>query len=102
MEVIGWLLDVYPLHDRMILWVRTDQGKLLRLEDPFRFFIYAAGKRGILERLAEAAVRKGFAVGCSWDKRKEFWSGREIEVLALHISDYDRLPGLLRKLPLLE
>ena len=95
-------MDVYPLHDRMILWMRTEQGKLLRLEDPFRFFIYAAGKRRILERLAEAAVRKGFAGGYSWDKKEEFWSGREVEVLALHISDYDRLPGLLRKLPLLE
>ncbi len=102
METQGCLLDVYPLHDRMILWVRTEQGKLLRLEDPFRFFIYAAGKRRILERLAEAAVRKGFAGGYSWDKKEEFWSGREIEVLALHISDYGRLPGLLRKLPLLE
>ena len=75
MEVSGWLLDVYPLHDRMILWVRTDKGRLLRLEDPFRFFIYAAGKRRILERLAEAAVRKGFAGGSSWDRKKEFWSG---------------------------
>ncbi|MCJ7493845.1 MAG: hypothetical protein MUP68_06340, partial [Deltaproteobacteria bacterium] len=102
MEVSGWLLDVYPLHDRMILWVRTDKGRLLRLEDPFRFFIYAAGKRKILERLAEAAVRKGFASGYSWDRKKEFWSGQEIEVLALHISDYDRLPALLRKLPSLE
>src|SRR4030042_544909 len=83
METQGWLLDVYPLHDRMILWVRTD-------------------KRRILERLAEAAVQKGFAGGYSWDRKKEFWGGQEIEVLALHISDYDRLPALLRKLPALE
>jgi DNA polymerase II len=102
METQGWLLDVYPLHDRMILWVRTDKGRLLRLEDPFRFFVYAAGKRRILERLAEAAVQKDFASGYSWDRKKEFWSGQEIEVLALHISDYDRLPALLRKLPSLE
>jgi len=95
-------LDVYPLHDRMILWMRTDKGKPLRLEDPFCFFIYAAGKRRILERLAEAAVRKGFASGHSWDRKKEFWSGQDTEVLALHISDYDRLPALLRKFPSLE
>jgi len=28
MEITSWLLDVYPLHDRMILWVRTDKGGL--------------------------------------------------------------------------
>ena len=102
MEVKGWLLDVYPLHDRMVLWIRTAEGKLLRLEDPFCFLIYAAGKKRILGRMAETAVQRGFASGHFWDKKKEFWSGQEIEVLALRISDYDRLPGLLRKLPSLE
>ena len=99
MEAEGWLLDVYPLHDRMVLWIRTREGELLRLEDPFPFPIYAAGKRSILERLAGAAVEKGFARGHSWESKREFWSGEEVEVLALAISDYDRLPGLLRRLP---
>lgn len=98
----GWLLDVYPLHDRMILWVRTDEGKILRLEDPFRFPIYAAGKRKTLDKLAGAAVQRGFAEATFWERKKELLSGEEMEVLALMISDYDRLPKLLRKLPLLE
>ena len=102
METEGWLLDVYPLHDRMVLWVRTTEGKLFRFEDPYCFPIYAAGKRGILEKLAEGAVQKGFAGGYFWDRKVEFWSGEEIEVLALEVSDYDRLPALLRKLPSLE
>ena len=102
MEFTGWLLDVYPLHDRMILWVRTKEGKLLRFEDPFRFPIYAAGKRRVLEKLAEGAVQKGFATGSFWDRKVEFWSGQEIEVLALEVSDYGRLPALLRKLPSIE
>jgi DNA polymerase-2 len=102
MEATGWLLDVYPLHDRMVLWVRTCEGRLLRLEDPFLFPIYAAGERGMMERLAEAAVQKGFARSSSRQRRKELWRGEEIEVLALEISAYDRLPRLLRKLPFLE
>ncbi len=102
METTGWLLDVYPLHDRMVLWIRTDRGETMRLEDPFRFPVYASGKRRILERLAEKAVQKGFAADFSWQKKKEFWSGQEIEVLALEIADYGRLPGFLRKLPSLE
>jgi len=101
-ETQGWLLDVYPLHDRMVLWVRKTEGKLLRFEDPYRFPIYAAGKRRILEKLGEGAVQKGFAGNYFWDRKVEFWSGEEIEVLALEVSDYDRLPALLRKLPSLE
>jgi len=102
MDLIGWLLDVYPLHDRMILWIRTDRGETIRLEDPFRVPIYASGKRSTLNRLAEAAVRKGFAADCSWTEKKELRSGKEIEVLALRIGDYDRLPRFLRRLPALE
>ena len=70
MEFTGCLLDVYPLHDRMVLWVRTDDGKVLRLEDPFRSPIYAAGKWRVLERLAEASVQKGFAGSSSWLRKK--------------------------------
>jgi DNA polymerase-2 len=102
MDLTGWLLDVYPLHDRMILWIRTDRGETLRLEDPFRVPIYASGKRSTLNRLAEAAVRRGFAAECSWTEKKELLSGKEIEVLALKIGDYDRLPRFLRRLPALE
>src|SRR4030042_4540515 len=102
MDLTGWLLDVYPLHDRMILWCRTDRGETLRLEDPFRCPIYASGKRSTLDRLAEAAVRKGFAADCSWVEKRELQSGKEIEVLALRIGDYDRLPRFLRRLPALE
>jgi DNA polymerase-2 len=102
METEGWLLDVYPLHDRMVLWFRTLSGKLLRLEDPFRFPIYVQGKRRILEGLAERAVQESLASGYFWERKREIGSGQEVEVLALEISDYDRLPKLLRKLPLLE
>ena len=102
MEITGWLLDIYPLHDRVILWIRTDAGNIIRLEDFFRFSIYAAGRRGFLERMAEAAVQKKFASGYSWEKKKDLWSEKEMEVLSLEISDYDRLPLLLRKLPTLE
>jgi DNA polymerase II len=102
MELTGWLLDIYPFHDRVILWIRTDAGRVIRLEDPFRFSIYATGRKAFLERMAEAAVQKKFAGAYSWKEKKELWSGKEIEVLSLEIADYDRLPLLLRKLPALE
>jgi len=102
MDLTGWLLDVYPLHDRMVLWIRTDRGETLRLEDPFRVPIYASGKRSTLNRLAEAAVRRGFAADYAWTEKAELRSGKVVEVLALRVGDYDRLPRFLRRLPALE
>jgi DNA polymerase-2 len=94
MEAEGWLLDIYPLRDRMILWIRTLKGGSLRLEDPFVFSIHASGKRKALQRLGQRALARGFVTGYSWETKREFWSGQEIEVLALRVSDYDRLPRL--------
>ena len=102
MDLTGWLLDVYPLHDRMVLWIRTDRGETLRLEDPFRVPIYASGKRSTLNRLAEAAVRRGFAADYAWTEKTELRSGKVVEVLALRVGDYDRLPRFLHRLPALE
>lgn len=102
MEANGWLLDVYPLHDRMILWIRTAEGKLLRLEDRYSFPLYATGPREVLKLLGEKAVEHGFAKGYGWEERKDLRSGRNVEALALQIGDYDRLPQFLRKIIFLE
>jgi len=97
-EANGWLLDVYPLHDRMVLWIRTAEGKLLRLEDRYAFPLYATGPKEVLKLLGEKAVEQGFAKGYCWAERKELGSGRNVEALALQIADYDRLPRFLRKI----
>lgn len=98
MEANGWLLDVYPLHDRMVLWIRTEEGKLLRLEDRYSFPIYATGQRAVLKHLGEKAVKCGLAKGYSWEEKKDLGSGQKVEVLALSISAYDRLPLFLRRM----
>ncbi len=53
MEANGWLLDLYPLHDRMVLWIRTAEGKLLRLEDRYSFPFYSTGPKEVLKLLGE-------------------------------------------------
>jgi hypothetical protein len=35
MKTLGWLFDLYPLGDRMVLWFITNAGERLRLEDDF-------------------------------------------------------------------
>jgi DNA polymerase II len=55
----GWLFDVYPLQDVMVVWLYQDHGTLLRLEDPFRPTLYARGRPGDLRTPVQAARRSG-------------------------------------------
>lgn len=42
MKVTGWLFDAYTLGDRMIIWIITEQGKAVRLEDQWTYSFYVA------------------------------------------------------------
>ena len=43
MQTTGWLFDLYPLGDRMVLWFITAAGQKLRLEDDFPYCLYLGG-----------------------------------------------------------
>ena len=44
MTVSGWLFDAYPVKDRMVVWIKTEDGRAVRLEDKWSHFIYAASE----------------------------------------------------------
>jgi len=52
-KLTGWLLDVYPLQDKIILWIKQDNNNnTLRLEDNWTNSIYvAADNKADLESL---------------------------------------------------
>lgn len=42
-KITGWLLDVYPMQDKMILWIKqNDDNNILRVEDSWTHSIYVA------------------------------------------------------------
>lgn len=92
MRSSGWLFDVYPLRDVMVVWLSPDDGTLLRLEDPFRPRLYARGPRDDLRRLARAALRTGLCRRCLLTNEQKLWSGERVSVLAPEVADYGRLP----------
>lgn len=95
----GWLFDVYPLRTTMVVWLYQEDGTLRRLEDPFRPRLYARGRSEDLQALARAALRTRLCRRCALMRRREFWSGEAVSVLALEVADYARIPRLLRRLP---
>jgi len=56
--------------------------------------IYVSGARDELKRLSSDLWRRGFVTGGRWEKRREFWTGEEIEVLRLNVSDSSNLSSL--------
>ncbi len=98
MEIQGWLFDLYPLESSMILWIKDGKGSLHRFEDPFRPRFYAGGKRNDLLDLFHFLQKDRWATGYQWTRRKEFWSGEEVEVMEIEVSDADHYVQLPRVL----
>src|SRR5215468_11846263 len=90
-KIEGWLFDVDELGSGMALWIYDAGGKLHRLTHEFSPPIYVSGARDELKRLSSDLWRRGLVTGGRWEKRREFWTGEEIEVLRLNVSDSSNL-----------
>ncbi|NWF92840.1 MAG: hypothetical protein HXY46_07970 [Syntrophaceae bacterium] len=82
----------------MILWVKDEEGGLRRLEDPLRPRFSARGKKGDLLDLFHFLERGRRAAGYWWTRKRDLWSGNEVEVMEIELVDseqYDQLPRIL-------
>jgi DNA polymerase II len=98
MESCGYLFDLYPLESSMILWIKGEDGSLRRFEDPFRPRFYAHGKRDDLLAFFHVLQKDRCVAGYQWTRKREFWTGEEVEVMEVDVGDadhYARLPGIL-------
>jgi DNA polymerase-2 len=99
MQTRGWLFDLYPLQSSMILWIKDEEGLIRRFEDPFRPRFYAQGKKSDLLDLFHSLQRGQGAAGYQWTRKKEFWSGDEVEVIEIEVVDSEHYAQLPRTLP---
>jgi DNA polymerase-2 len=82
----------------MILWIKEEDGKFRRFEDPFRPRFYAQGARSDLLNLFSSLQKGQRAAGYQWTRKKELWSGDEVEVMEIEMVDseyYAQLPRIL-------
>src|SRR3989339_266110 len=92
MQTIGWLFDLYPLNDRMVLWFITASGQKLRLSDDFPYRFYLGGPRARVQSLARALGQKGWLRRAYLSRGRDLWTGVEIPVVALEVKAYGFLP----------
>jgi DNA polymerase elongation subunit (family B) len=102
MQTIGWLFDLYPLGDRMVLWFITVTGERLRLVDEFPYCLYAGGEQAQVRAVARALGRRGWLSRAYPSQGRDLWTGRDLPVVALEVKAYEFLPRVrayLGKLP---
>ena len=49
MTASGWLFDIYPLADKMVVWIKQENGSTTRLEDNWSHSIYVVASRVVLK-----------------------------------------------------
>lgn len=98
-RVKGWLFDVYPAKGAMVVWVISDDGRRLRLLDPFKPPFYVQAKPQELGPFLRDINKSGLATLQGWTKKKDFWTGELVEVLQVTIDDMERFSSYLKWLP---
>src|SRR5512135_3000913 len=94
MQTNGWLFDLYPLGDRLVLWFITEAGQRLRLEDDFPYCVYLGGPEARLAAITRTLQSRGWLRRAYPARGRDLWSGEEIQVLALEVRGYALLPRL--------
>ena len=91
----GWLFDVYPSRDGMVLWLKTEQ-RCLRLIDPYWATFYLGGPDAALKQCAAYLSRQRLPITTKWTERKELLSDCFIPVLKVSTPRLDRFSTLVQ------
>ena len=94
----GWLFDVYPSHDGMIIWVIDDADRPHRLRYRYAPTFYVAGDRSALEVGRQGLARLRIPVTCEPTARRELMSGEQIPVVAVAVHNPLAFPAAARLL----
>jgi len=94
METIGWLFDLYPRGDRVVLWFLDLEGRALRLEDAFPYTVYLGGPEDRVRRAVQFLISRGWLARAYPTRRGDLASGATVSVWALELRAYGHLPQL--------
>ncbi len=82
----GWLLDVYPDGDDLVLWIKTRKGKVLshRVRYPPSFYVVASRER--MDHLRDRLEEEGLATDTRYEcKRRNIRDQEGSEVLRVEV-----------------
>ena len=77
----GWILDLYPSPEGMVLWLVDETGQAHRLAEPFPMALYVGGASRVLAALEHTLAARYPRLRLARAKRFDIFLDREIEVL---------------------
>lgn len=96
---VGWLLDLYPQRDDIILWFIMESGERRRIVDRFEPSFYV---RGLTARNADDFQHNVASLpGLTWigmAEKRDFWTDCLCTVSEIRITDMDRYKTSLHRL----
>lgn len=96
-EYTGWLLDLYPNPERVVLWLLCDDGQRRCLYQDFPVTFYAAGPSHRLRDLWKILEKQPIPIELSRDERRDLFTGSTV-VLAATLESPSALPPLFQTL----
>jgi len=97
-RLTGWLLDAYPVHDGMAIWILDDEGIRCRLVDPYRPSFYLAGSSADLAVAWRLLASRRISYRMSHVQRRELWSADTIPVCEVWILQPTRFQEAVTRL----
>jgi len=96
LTVSGWLFDAYPMNDKMVVWLKTEDGRTIRLEDDWTCSIYVASENKIdLEAISKnKAVQHYIKSHAFVQKYERITDHEQSTVLKLNLTDSTKATAL--------
>src|SRR5208337_1431673 len=92
----GWILDLYPCPEGMVLWLVGPEGISRRLLDrSFTPCFYVHGPESRLAPLAQALAARA-AVRCALAEKTNIWDGGGLRVLEVTVRHPTQFAALAR------
>ena len=98
--VSGWLFDAYAKNDKMVLWIRQDDGNTIRLEDEWSHPIYVAtNDNSLFEEILGSEDISGHVLSSEIvPKYEKLTDSQESMVLQLRLTDSNNATKIASKI----
>ncbi len=96
-ELKGWLFDVYPCPDGMVVWIITQEGERLKLVDPFHPSFYFDGPPQEFSKVFLLLSREKTHIAVKQVERIEFFSGKPMPVMQVIVQDPTQYQKIVNK-----
>jgi len=97
----GWILDLYPSPEGMVLWLVDETGQAHRLAEPFPMALYVGGASRALAALEHTLAARYPRLRLARARRFDIFLDREIEVLEATAPNPIAYRALFRELDVL-